>query len=99
MSYDVRISDWSSDVCSSDLYWLLERVQAEWRRRSGPIPARERKTPLSRNCSSLAPMKPVLQSITNSAGIAPSCTSVDTRGAIALEHGRESCRERVCQYV
>src|SRR3546814_2995281 len=38
-SYEMRISDWSSDVCSSDLYGrvLVERVEgfateAEWRK-------------------------------------------------------------------
>src|SRR3546814_21026784 len=25
-AYDMRISDWSSDVCSSDLHWPLARV-------------------------------------------------------------------------
>src|SRR3546814_10048603 len=34
-AYEMRISDWSSDVCSSDLYWL--RAVGYWASRS-PIP-------------------------------------------------------------
>src|SRR3546814_2221757 len=34
-AYEMRISDWSSDVCSSDLYevFLLSRIREEWDRR------------------------------------------------------------------
>src|SRR3546814_7696748 len=28
-AYDLRISDWSSDVCSSDLSWIFEGVEDE----------------------------------------------------------------------
>src|SRR3546814_6117502 len=37
-AYDVRISDWSSDVCSSDLGGLLSRSRRMARRGGGAIP-------------------------------------------------------------
>src|SRR3546814_9574451 len=88
-AYEMRISDWSSDVCSSDL--VTARAQAELatlvqrrlhdrRRRPeeldavGPAPL-DRAQPLARL----------------------------GRGVDGLQHvveiGRASCRERVCQYV
>src|SRR3546814_7789376 len=30
-AYEMRISDWSSDVCSSDLHASVELVDGEWR--------------------------------------------------------------------
>src|SRR3546814_7452912 len=38
-AYDVRISDWSSDVCSSDLHYGMAHVHGRWRlRRRSPSP-------------------------------------------------------------
>src|SRR3546814_3014411 len=49
-AYEMRISDWSSDVCSSDLFWLLYSVQNKrprfykkylyglWQTRVYPVP-------------------------------------------------------------
>src|SRR3546814_3110105 len=63
-AYEMRISDWSSDVCSSDLKMLFKELI---------VPSNAH-----RFLYRLAPML----------AIAP-----------ALEIGRASCRERVCQYV
>src|SRR3546814_5853350 len=68
-AYEMRISDWSSDVCSSDLHLhrLVEHDRPEVEQEEGVrIVAR-----------------------------------VGVRGAtdVAVEIGRASCRERVCQYV
>src|SRR3546814_8931254 len=35
-AYDMRISDWSSDVCSSDLSYLLEPIGLSSVQRQGP---------------------------------------------------------------
>src|SRR3546814_4431783 len=65
-AYEMRISDWSSDVCSSDLV-------------VDPFPM------LSRAFEQqFAVLEP---------GI------VDEQPGRAVEIGRASCRERVCQYV
>src|SRR3546814_3278419 len=83
-AYEMRISDWSSDVCSSDLAsfrcdyaraiatnlaGITRDVSAEWRDR----PAGGRDTSLD-----------LFKSLYT---------------AVELEIGRASCRERVCQYV
>src|SRR3546814_11451739 len=91
-AYEMRISDWSSDVCSSDL--TGDPCSARWTRR-GPIPtcrpfaapaslparpiaSRSRRLTATRSLSNFPP----LQRLMNGCKI-----------------GRASCRERVCQYV
>src|SRR3546814_9375481 len=37
----MRISDWSSDVCSSDLMFLLKKILFPWRKLSGIYPPRQ----------------------------------------------------------
>src|SRR3546814_9215744 len=83
-AYEMRISDWSSDVCSSDLAysdagWGLLTAPEEFGRQGLPhvigFPVEE-----YRNAANQAfAMYPGL-----------------TQGA---KIGRASCRERVCQYV
>src|SRR3546814_19914702 len=107
----MRISDWSSDVCSSDLLEALvpvhERVsvvqapdfevveqQIAWFERgqgfrcSGDVAAGE---------------DVFADPGVAGAGWREATDRMDQRGAIGLEQvveiGRESCRERVCQYV
>src|SRR3546814_15473731 len=88
MAYVMRISDWSSDVCSSDL------------------------SPISgRNCSRLAAARLARASTTGKAPkawLAASISGVNLpanqlqmwRSAFFTSQlGRESCWERVCQYV
>src|SRR3546814_14367302 len=79
----MRISDWSSDVCSSDLCKVLSKTSR---------PVLLIFLPSSDQCRLLA------QSMPQSGGrqliaVNPRClTSVN-------KIGRASCRERVCQYV
>src|SRR3546814_1220860 len=92
-AYEMRISDWSSDVCSSDLNYEsagLERVL-----RGGQA------------CGSGICLTAVVHG-THSAilslcasGVRFRCasTSVATRLATTNQIGRASCRESVCQYV
>src|SRR3546814_3971162 len=94
-AYEMRISDWSSDVCSSDLYpsrcftAVPEKIPAPHSRRIG------RGSPESelRGCGTRAAgcgkARCVAQRRAN--------TSRHTCGTNKI--GRASCRERVCQYV
>src|SRR3546814_8102540 len=78
-AYEMRISDWSSDVCSSDLR-ILERNSA-------------RGVEFALAASILA---------AKDAGINffdSRDNSIVDRNRVAVEIGRASCRERVCQYV
>src|SRR3546814_21194114 len=93
----MRISDWSSDVCSSDLRHgetvyrcdvsLPVRLQARGRRWPEGRRQRHGKITHRRKGSRLAPGE----------------RAADRRNALADtmhgEIGRASCRERVCQYV
>src|SRR3546814_14864078 len=100
-AYEMRISDWSSDVCSSDLGTNagLKRVSAgteaasytellHVRRRFIHKEALRSATALVTN----AVLATRDQRIWGEAGTA--CASDSTK-----EIGRASCRERVCQYV
>src|SRR3546814_10252081 len=82
-SHEMRISDWSSDVCSSDLVDLVEQrpgidddAGADDRHLAGPHDPRGQQRQLVGLVADDQRM----------AGIMP-------------EIGRASCRERVCQYV
>src|SRR3546814_7194475 len=140
-AYEMRISDWSSDVCSSD---LLRRTftdpAREWHRFGGNEPDRRandrrhayRTAALhARSASSLSVVAPAesqsrfmkgktmyifrLSLVLGIAGLTAACgqkaetpDSSEMTGspdnmalapAAATQHGRASCRERVCQYV
>src|SRR3546814_1351785 len=87
-AYEMRISDWSSDVCSSDLA-LAERCVKE--PRDVPAPAPE-----------VGQVKEKLLAGGILDKFSEAYTEVDKQarqGKIAAEIGRASCRERVCQYV
>src|SRR3546814_5488546 len=94
-AYDMRISDWSSDVCSSDLLGLY----------GGDLRAAERSYQLLHQVSGRAgraeqpgrvllqtaePEHPVMQAL--AAGVADG----QGRDRFFAEIGRASCRERVC---
>src|SRR3546814_3173707 len=86
-AYEMRISDWSSDVCSSDL--MMEGLVAKLRAEIGR-PTRTIAT------GGLAALFDEHTDIFDA--IAP---DLIIQG-LALMHeqiGRASCRERVCQYV
>src|SRR3546814_14773653 len=108
-AYDMRISDWSSDVCSSDLIVARAHDAGKARRRIAASHSLAGEKPRKRNAVGrrYAPDACVLK-----AGpmTRPASTSVAKRvdGLVRLhapsrpdgpEIGRASCRERVCQYV
>src|SRR3546814_5524224 len=91
-AYELRISDWSSDVCSSDLHRTLcalgdaeaevERVQRQHRRGRIEFDA-----------------DPRLTGEAQRRGVGDDADVVMQRpGDPRQQIGRASCRERVCQY-
>src|SRR3546814_5011031 len=93
-AYEMRISDWSSDVCSSDLFLPLvdprEAMQAPPGRLSDGRGYRGRLQPVERGLEALV----VPQRRT-----APDETQDLVGTHLHQQIGRASCRESVCQYV
>src|SRR3546814_2397699 len=94
-AYEMRISDWSSDVCSSD---LLNRNNSS-DRQPGPCVT-------SSLASVLNSGQPCSTSFLRSPNEHEQPTVQAVRRSIVLRRyaerdkiGRASCRERVCQYV
>src|SRR3546814_4958132 len=87
-AYEMRISDWSSDVCSSDLaHEHADRLGA-----TGVVGQRRGRDGLTGEdvrLLGLADLRAVLARRTRRL----------VRRVAVLEIGRASCRERVCQYV
>src|SRR3546814_1611832 len=91
-AYEMRISDWSSDVCSSDL--------CSARSQHGPGRCRQRRAaargaaPPDRSCRLfLLHLGPLEDRDEEAVG------AVARRRQGEKEIGRASCRERVCKYV
>src|SRR3546814_17562904 len=86
-AYEMRISDWSSDVCSSDLA-TAGRTAAG--RQAPPYP-------LGRAAAPRAAARRLRET---GASYRPAAVDiVDLAGRIGRQIGRASCRERGCQYV
>src|SRR3546814_6752847 len=84
-AYEMRISDWSSDVCSSD---LLE-VEA-----LGPVHASG-----ARHVPRVALVLQALEQLVELGGEVGLHQQLVAPHVHDVEIGRASCRERVCQYV
>src|SRR3546814_1646512 len=91
-AYEMRISDWSSDVCSSDLPFEVALG----------VDARV----VSANHAGLATIDAGFKSLSTDGGVAVVRRGAPESAFFAFmgdEHaaqiGRASCRERVCQYV
>src|SRR3546814_8660922 len=84
-AYEMRISDWSSDVCSSDL-----PISA-----GGRMPLAARRAACDGGCL-VSPADGRCEACR--AAVAPPRRR-PARPSAAREIGRASCRERVCQYV
>src|SRR3546814_1768590 len=83
-AYEMRISDWSSDVCSSDLLApLFARIEDADR----GIRPQVIETPLDRS-----------RMLSDTLGI-DVWLKADHLQPTGTRFGRASCRERVCQYV
>src|SRR3546814_7014999 len=77
-AYEMRISDWSSDVCSSDLAEAMGRALGN----------RHRRHPLG-----------ALQCRAAGRDEAGGQRGRAGGNGVALQIGRATCRDRVCQYV
>src|SRR3546814_8313751 len=104
----MRISDWSSDVCSSDLIGTLDSftaagfalTNAQALTVSGPVNGGA-STSLTTTVGNLSINGAVSGTATTlkSAGAISEGTNGSVTAATLSEIGRASCRERVCQYV
>src|SRR3546814_7930157 len=84
-AYEMRISDWSSDVCSSDLnWWTTTRLRAT---RSG------------RSACFVLYIICIMRNIrwSTQASVTSDMRGLPSQNHEKI--GRASCRERVCQYV
>src|SRR3546814_8610043 len=82
-AYEMRISDWSSDVCSSDLEKAADQSRVDDRAGAGEL--RRVPDPLPHLGAADLGRRRVLHEV------------VDRHAADEI--GRASCRERVCEYV
>src|SRR3546814_3342958 len=82
-AYEMRISDWSSDVCSSDLNATPTRRMRTGTSTRGPMTAAK--------ATGEARPKAAIATAIASSKLLPE--------AVKAKIGRASCRERVCQYV
>src|SRR3546814_1895782 len=97
----MRISDWSSDVCSSDLVDRAAEAGAIGVL-IGLIAPGDAISFSFGGGDDLVPTLVITQARSNSIKAhleAPVNVTVSPQSAIDLEIGRASCRERVCQYV
>src|SRR3546814_1183665 len=87
-AYELRISDWSSDVCSSDL------AQRPGELRQAEALARPRRPALQQVLLAGARLRLHLGFVA-----LPVDRDARRHRPALLELGRASCRERVCRYV
>src|SRR3546814_10068176 len=92
-AYELRISDWSSDVCSSDLSAVVDRRKAS-AIGSVIVQDKRRNNPAAEG-GAIPP--PVATSINRVARTWPARSG--RASSISSKIGSASCRERVCQYV
>src|SRR3546814_12063933 len=103
----MRISDWSSDVCSSDLWFEIEAHACDAQAELGVIPKEAAKAVWERGAFEVERIDEieretrhdVIAFLTNLAEhVGPEARFVH-QGMTSSETGRASCRARVCQYV
>src|SRR3546814_4915597 len=96
-AYEMRISDWSSDVCSSDLDRQIFGLHAHSAEHVGPTGCVS--TPHETAPVVVIHDHRVFGEFVGGI-VAPDVTArTADRGILARKIGRASCRERVCQYV
>src|SRR3546814_4686639 len=90
-AYEMRISDWSSDVCSSDLVKALveRRIDVGFNRFFSDYSGLFWQTIASQRMLAAIPSENRLASK----------SSISLSDLNQQQIGRASCRERVCQYV
>src|SRR3546814_967252 len=94
-AYEMRISDWSSDVCSSDLSVASIKGEDIAQSSSGSF-----ESLLQGRVSGLQVMNRNNDNPQGGATVrVRGISSINGSNAPLVEIGREACRERVCQYV
>src|SRR3546814_10003535 len=93
-AYEMRISDWSSDVCSSDLCLNADVVVTRIRLRGG---CRDGVLVVDRDALRLGGAHAIW--LGGQRIRVRSANELRGRRPWVVEIGRASCRERVCQYV
>src|SRR3546814_1933680 len=89
-AYEMRNSDWSSDVCSSDLHWFRDVVRQD----------NEYLNYLDRKNPSLDDQKKFVNHLFKKVILGKTVINdFYEEEVLRWEIGRASCRERVCQYV
>src|SRR3546814_20114088 len=93
----MRISDWSSDVCSSDLVATFSSPSL----RSHPCDQMTIGSFIVRRSSSFTPSScgATLTSLPSFSGLSSWVKPSVTEASHNMQIGRASCRARVCQYV
>src|SRR3546814_3808416 len=98
----MRISDWSSDVCSSDLFALDQQVTVQ-KAFDGPRVIKERLGSIDSKTLAEADLMPVFIEKPAvhryPAVMAKRVHDLAVHIDAEYELGRASCRERVCKYV
>src|SRR3546814_8825247 len=89
-AYDMRISDWSSDVCSSDLFFIVE---ARFYDHLNDMLVAGAKAAL-KAAGHAADVITVPGALEIPAAISLADAAGDYDGYVAIEYGREPCRER-----
>src|SRR3546814_12026004 len=95
----MRISDWSSDVCSSDLELDLGHAQ---KGAADTVPGIVRHAVVEHRAAVAAQLDRALGAVLMKAVALQGDHRVGMRQlghALRIQIGRASCRERVCQYV
>src|SRR3546814_1656003 len=98
-AYEMRISDWSSDVCSSDLCNDHQEINVRAQAARGVPGFPGDKTTPEQNCRNIGcnfrPRHGGGSVVDQQVECVPQAVCMDCVDEI----GRASCRERVCQYV
>src|SRR3546814_12064649 len=98
----MRISDWSSDVCSSDLDWSTETIEPDLDHLVSILIARVDRERAEAGETVLTAGRGVALAYDRKGDEARqvgAMTVDEIAGVEGAEIGRASCRERVCQYV
>src|SRR3546814_11958957 len=102
----MRISDWSSDVCSSDLAAVLRSaalllllMTCRAALAAAPQVVTIAGHPLTLYIGDDASLQTVNDQVPGTGQFYPSDSAESTPQTADAEIGRASCRERVCQYV
>src|SRR3546814_8970802 len=93
-AYEMRISDWSSDVCSSDLRTIQQRVGITF-----IYITHDQGEALTMSDRIAVMSDGVVQQIDQGATVYDNPATSFVASFVGEKNGRASCRDRVCQYV